>query len=80
MTRKKFIKSLMAWGSSRNQAVKTAEFVRKESFLTYEQFLKLYLERLQEALIRELENYCLYGRDPAKKQYLRKEDISWVLF
>lgn len=76
MTRKKFIKSLMAWGCSRNQAVETAEFVRKESFLTYEQFFKLYRERIQEAVIREFENWVLYGADPAKKQYLMGVDLA----
>jgi len=78
MTRKKFIKLMMAFWVPRNQAVECADFARSHD-IPYEDFYMMFREKFYTEAIKGLEQYILYGTDRTKWVRLRKEDLTWVL-
>lgn len=75
MTRKKFIKKLMALRLSRDSAVECANHAKSHGIPYFDMYW-MFIDVLQERLIKEFEQYVLYGTDRTKWIKLRKEDLT----
>lgn len=60
MTRKRFIKKLMAFNCSRDQAVEYADLIR-EAGIPYDIFYSRLQDKLFTLIANKFENYILYG-------------------
>lgn len=75
MTRKKFIKLLMSYCVSRDQAIECADFALKYD-IPYKDFYERFRKVLYTKVIKEFEQYILYGTDRTYWAKLKKEDLT----
>lgn len=73
MTRKRFIKKLMAFKVPRNRAIEYANRTR-EAGVPYKEFYSKLLDMLRTRIVYEFEKYILYG-DKAPEFLTKKFNI-----